>query len=394
MDASRDTPFARVESIDVLRGLIMVVMALDHVRDYFGDLGVSPTNLATTTTALFLTRWITHICAPVFFLLTGTGAYLALRRMSRAQLSRFLLTRGLWLLVLETVFLRAAWQFNVDYRLTMLTVIWALGWAMIVLGVLVHLPMRAIAAIGAALVVGHHLLDGIRASSFGAWAPLWSILHAPGFVVNTERVVVFVAYPLVPWVGVTALGYVLGQLYALDAERRRAILLRLGVTLIAAFVVLRGLNVYGDPSRWAAQDSPVRTMLAFLNTTKYPPSLLFLAMTLGPALLILRALDAGTPRVLRPAHVFGRVPLFYYAMHIVLIHLLAVVASAVRFGEVSWMFQSPSLDRFPITQPPGWPLGLPVVYVIWAGIVVALYPLCRWFAEVKRRRAEWWLSYL
>lgn len=385
---------SRIGSVDVLRGVIMVLMALDHTRDYIGDLSVNPTDLGTTTAALFLTRWVTHVCAPVFFLLTGTGAYLALRRRSRSELSHFLVTRGLWLVFLEVVVVRFAWQFNLDYRLTMLTVLWALGWAMVVLGLLVHLPTWAVTAFGVLLVVGHNLLDGVTAASFGVFAPLWSVLHSPGFLVNSERVVVFVAYPLIPWIGVSAIGFGLGQVYKWTAERRRTLLLRLGVALCVGFVLLRATNLYGDPSAWAARESALLTVLSFINTTKYPPSLLFLLMTLGPALLALRALDRPVPAALEPVRVIGSVPMFYYVMHIVLIHSLAVVLSFIRFGQAPWMFQSPTLGQFPVTQPPGWPLGLPAVYAAWLSVVVVLYPLCRWFADVKQRRRDWWLSYL
>ena len=384
----------RVDSVDVVRGVIMILMALDHVRDYFGSLAVNPTDLGTTTVPLFFTRWITHICAPVFFLLTGTGAYLALRRRSRTELSRFLLTRGIWLIVLELVVVRFAWQFNIDYRVTILTVLWALGWAMIFLSALVFLPVRVVGVIGALMIAAHNLFDSIQPSAFGALAPLWSVLHVPGPIASISDHVVFLAYPLIPWIGVTAVGYALGTVYDWEADRRMQFLVRVGLALVAAFVLLRGLNVYGDPVPWASQRSVVFTILSFLNTTKYPPSLLFLLMTLGPALLLLRAVDWRTPRFLRPALVIGRVPLFYYIAHIVLIHVLAVAACYVRYGEAHWMFESPTVAQFPITQPPGWPAPLWVVYTIWVGVVLMLYPLCRWFASLKQRRAEGWLSYL
>ena len=384
----------RIESVDLLRGIIIVIMALDHVHDFFGALDVSPINLAVTTAPLFFTRWITHFCAPVFFLLTGTGARLALRRLSKNGLSRFLLTRGLWLLVLEVVVLRFALQFNLDYRVTIITVLWALGWSMIALAGLIHLPDRAIVAFGAVLVAGHNLLDGIPATAFGSFAPLWSALHAPGFLINTPRHVVFIAYPLIPWLGVTALGYVLGQAYRWSDDRRRALLLWLGIGLSAGFVLLRLSNVYGDPVAWSVQKSPLWTLLSFLDTNKYPPSLLFLLMTLGPALLLLRALDGGVPRWLHPAWIIGKVPLFFYVLHFYLIHLLAVAACEIRFGNVSGMFQSPDLGHFPFTAPPGWAASLPIIYLLWALVVIALYPLCRWYAGVKQRRRDWWLSYL
>ncbi|MGQ0712699.1 MAG: DUF1624 domain-containing protein [Gemmatimonadaceae bacterium] len=396
-EASPPPPVAarqRVEAVDVVRGIIMILMALDHVRDFFGSLAVNPTDLAATTPGLFFTRWITHICAPVFFLLTGTGAYLALRRRSRKDLARFLFTRGLWLIFLEFVVVRFAMQFNVDYRVTVLTVLWALGWAMIVLSALVFFPTRAVVAFGVVLIALHNLLDPIRASSLGALAPLWSVLHAPGMLLPGPEHVVFVAYPLIPWIGVTAVGYGLGAVYGWDAQRRRLLLLRLGLGLAAGFVLLRALNVYGDPAAWSEQPSAFFTVLSFLNTTKYPPSLLFLLMTLGPALLLLRAVDPRTPAFLRPALIIGKVPLFYFLVHFFLIHLLAVVVCYVRYGDAHWMFESPNLGQFPITQPPGWPSGLPVVYAIWLGVVVAMYPLCRWYAGVKQRRTDAWLSYL
>jgi uncharacterized membrane protein len=380
----------RVESVDVVRGVIMIIMALDHTRDFFGIPGQNPTDLANASAALFLTRWITHFCAPVFFLLTGTGAFLSLRRKSPSELSRFLFTRGVWLIFLEVVVVRCfAYQFNFDYRVTMLLVIWALGWSMITLSALVRLPASVVTAIGVVIIAGHNLLDGVK------WAnPLWSILHSPGFVLNTPEHVVFVGYPLVPWIGVTAVGYGLGQVYSWEAGRRRAFLLRLGLALSAAFLVIRGINIYGDPSRWMSQKNAVFTVLSFLNTTKYPPSLLFLLMTLGPAMVFLSAVDRGTPRVLRPALVIGKVPLFYYMLHFALIHLLAVVVCYLRYGSAHWMFESPDLGHYPFSPPPGWGFSLPIVYLTWAFVVIAMYPLCRWFAALKQRRSDAWLSYL
>ena len=279
---------ARVESVDVVRGVIMILMALDHTRDFFGIPGQNPTDLASATPALFFTRWITHFCAPVFFLLTGTGAYLSLRRKSPSELSRFLLTRGIWLIFLELVLLRCfSYQFNFDYRVTMLLVLWALGWAMITLSGLVRLPTVVATVFGVLLIVGHNLFDSVKSAN-----PLWVILHSPDFVVNTPEHVVFVAYPLIPWIGVTAVGYSLGQVYSWDTERRRAFLLRLGLTLSLAFLVIRGINIYGDPSRWLRQKTALFTVLSFLNTTKYPPSLLFLLMTLGPAMVFLWSVDS------------------------------------------------------------------------------------------------------
>jgi uncharacterized membrane protein len=380
----------RLEAVDVVRGVIMVIMALDHTRDFFGIPGQNPTNLATATAGLFFTRWITNFCAPVFFLLTGTGAYLSLKKKTTTELSRFLFTRGLWLIFLELVVIRClAYQFNADYRTTMLIVIWALGWSMISLSVLVRFPVVVSTVFGIVLIAGHNLFDAVKSAN-----PFWAILHAPGFVLNSPEHVVFVAYPLVPWLGVTAVGYSLGQVYGWDGERRRGFLLRAGLALTAAFAVLRGINVYGDPSRWAPQKTVLFTTLSFLNTTKYPPSLLFLLMTLGPALLFLRAVDGGAPRLLRPAMTIGRVPMFYYVLHFALIHLIAVGVCAVRYGATHWMFESPDLGHYPFTAPPGWGYSLPGVYLVWAIVVVTMYPLCRWFAALKQRRSDAWLSYL
>jgi uncharacterized membrane protein len=239
------------------------------------------------------------------------------------------------------------------------------------------------------MVAGHNLLDPVRSSNV-----IWTVLHSPNFIVANPQHSVFVAYPLVPWLGVTALGYSLGQIYAWTRQRRRTFLLRAGVGLTAGFAILRGINVYGDPVRWATQKSAAFTALSFLNATKYPPSLLFLLVTLGPALLFLGAMDGRTPQFLRPALTFGRVSMFYFLLHIPFIHLLAVVVCYVRYGQAHWMFESPSVGQFPITPPPGWGFSLPIVYLIWVCVVIALYPLCRWFAAVKQRRGDAWLSYL
>ena len=385
---------ARVLSIDLLRGLVIVIMALDHVHDFFGDLTAQPTNLTSTTAALFLTRWITHICAPVFSLLTGTGAYLARGRMSKPQLARFLYSRGLWLIFLELVVMRFALQFNIDYHTTIITVLWALGWSMLTLAGLIWLPLWAIILFGVVLVAGHNVLDGINASTFGKLAPLWAVLHAPGILINTGRSVVVVSYVLIPWIGVTALGYALGAIYSWSPERRQKLLAWLGVGLIGAFIALRFVNNYGDPARWSRQDSTLWTLLSFVNTTKYPPSLLFLLMTLGPALLLLRLFEKPVPRVLKPVIIVGKVPLFFYVAHFYLIHLLAVAASYMRFGKVAEMFQSPDLGHFPFSQPPGWDVGLPAIYLLWLTVLVIMFPLCRWYEQVKRTRGYWWLSYL
>ena len=379
----------RIESIDVVRGSIMILMALDHVRDFFGVPG-NPANLATASAPLFLTRWITHFCAPVFFLLMGTGAYLSSRRRTRGELSWLLLTRGLWLIVLELTLVRCfAYQFNVDYQVTLLLVLWALGWSLVVLSALVWLPTWLLTTIGLVLIGGHNAFDSFRPAS-----GLWNILHAPGFVVTGPRFTVFASYPLIPWIGVTAAGYGLGQIYFWDPDRRRRFLFAAGVAVTLGFVALRWSNLYGDPRPWAGQATTLFTSLSFINANKYPPSLLFLMMTLGPALLFLRTADRRTPPFLHPARAFGQVPLFYFVLHFVVIHALAVVVCYAKYGTAHWMFTSPDLGNYPFTQPPGWGFSLPAVYAIWIGVVVATYPACQWMARLKARRRVWWTSYV
>jgi uncharacterized membrane protein len=384
----------RLDSVDLLRGLVMVIMALDHVRDYFIDVRFDPTDLTQTNGALFFTRWITHFCAPVFVFLAGTAAYLStVRGKSRGELARFLVSRGFWLILLELTVIRFAWTFDLDIkRIFFVQVIWVLGVSMIVLAGLIYLPLRAIAAIGIAMIAGHNLLDGVQsAGAFGASSPagwLWTILHVQGVTTLPGGLRLFVAYPLIPWIGVMAAGYAFGSLLTRPEAARRRSLLLLGGGLTAGFIVLRALNVYGDPSPWSEQSSPLFTVLSFLNTTKYPPSLLFLMMTLGPAIMLLVPFERWTGAVARFFIVYGRVPLFFYVLHLYLIHAVAVlVAGATGFGTQALM-------REWMLIPEGWGFSLPVVYLVWAGVVLALYPLCRWFAGVKARRREAWLSYL
>jgi uncharacterized membrane protein len=390
----RPAKLRRIEAVDGVRGLIIALMALDHVRDFFGDQAAQPTDLASTTVALFFTRWVTHVCAPTFFLLTGVSARLTLGRMSKPALSRFLLNRGAWLLFLELVVMRFALQFNVDYHVTIITVLWALGWAMMVLAGLIWLPSWLIAGFGLILVVGHNALDGIDAGGFGQGRPLWSFLHQPGIVFSNSHSVVVISYVLIPWVGVTALGYVLGQIYQFDSARRRRLLVGIGLAITLGFVTLRALNVYGDPVPWTTQRSALWTVISFLNTNKYPPSLLFLLMALGPTLLLLAAFENGVPRPFRAALILGTVPLFFYVLHFYLIHLLATVASYLRFGEVANTFHSPDLAHFPFSQPAGWGAGLGIIYLVWIAVLLLMFPLCNWYARLKGRRKDWWLSYL
>lgn len=380
----------RVEAVDIVRGLAMILMALDHTRDFLGSGSVNPTDVAHTTAALFLTRWITHFCAPTFFLLTGTSAHLARRGRSARELSQYLFTRGLWLMLLDvTVFRWLGLQFNFSSHVIILNVLWALGWAMVALSLLVHLPRWAIAVFGILLIGGHNLLDSIHSSQ-----PLWTLLHVQNFILRTPAHSILVVYPLIPWLGVTALGYSLGAIYSWPGERRRALLFSGGIGMTVAFLALRAIDAYGDPAPWHIQHSAVQTAVSFLDTTKYPPSLLFLLMTLGPVLILLAAFEGGPPRLMRPVSVYGKVPLFYFLVHVPLIHLLAAIACYARFGQAYGMFETPSVSQFPVAFPVGWGFSLPVVYLAWIGVVVSLYPLCSWYAKVKMRRASPWLSYI
>ena len=390
----------RVAAIDALRGAVMIIMALDHVRDFVhrGAMSDSPTNLATTTPALFLTRWVTHLCAPTFMLTAGLGAFLLWQRgRSRSQLSVFLLTRGVWLMLLELTVMRLAYDFNPGSPYPVfLLVLWVLGLCMVCLAALVWLPVPALAALSLAVILLHNSLDGVTADRFGGAAAAWNVLHQPGaFTIGGTTV--FVGYPLVPWIAVMALGFCGGPLFLMERLRRRRILAALGAAAVVWFIAERAINAYGDPVPWAAQPSPLYTVLSFINTTKYPPSLDFLLMTLGPALLLLAWLDRPGLKRSNPLVVFGRVPLFYFVVHFYLAHLAAVLLAFVRYGGSARAFafhRLPSMGGAADGFPPGFGESLWVVYVVWAVIVLALYPVCRWFAELKARRQDWWLSYL
>ncbi len=372
----------RNDGIDLVRGAVMVVMALDHARDIVGDYRRDPTDLATTTVGLFFTRWITHFCAPVFMLLAGTAAALyGARGHTRDALSRFLVTRGLWLIVLEVTVVRFGWLFDLTYHFTMLQVIWALGCCMVMLGGLVYLPRWAIMAFGVATVALHDTLDRMHFAS-----PLWAILHEPRTFQLTHTMRLRVMYPLVPWVGVMALGYSLGPLFLGDPKRRRQTLVALGTMALVGFALFRSTNLYGDPHPWAPGRSFVWDVIAVLNCTKYPPSLSYLLMTLGPALFALAWADGRSPGALRPLVVFGRVPLFYYIVHLPVLHLVAAAALWHRGGMAAVQAAR--------TSSHGTGLSLGGVYMAWAFTVLVLYLPCRWFAGVKQRAGHGWLSYL
>jgi uncharacterized membrane protein len=378
----------RLDSIDLLRGAIMILMALDHTRDFFAASGMNPRDV--TDPALFLTRWITHYCAPLFIFLAGISAWLyGTRGRSVGEVSRFLLTRGLWLILIELTVVRLGWTFSLDLSFFGLQVILALGASMVVLAGLVHLPRWAIAAIALAMIGGHNLFDGVRADQFGAAGWIWNLLHQRGVLHPGFGTTLYVSYPLVPWIGVMAAGYALGPVFRLDRAVRARWLVGLGMVTTAGFVALRASNLYGDPAAWTMHDGVLATVLSFVNCEKYPPSLLYLAMTLGPGLLLLAALEGARGRIAGWITTFGRVPFFYYIAHLFLIHALAVAFSWLVLGDAAWLF-----GGLPTGKPANYGLGLPGVYVVWLLVVVMLYPLCRGFAALKQRRAEWWWSYL
>jgi len=378
---------SRINSIDLLRGLIMVVMALDHVRDFFSVSGGNVRDVGDA--GLFLTRWVTHFCAPTFILLAGVSAYLyGARGHSTRDTSRFLLTRGLFLIVLELTLVRVAWRFNYDLSIFVFQVIWVLGAAMVVLALLVHLPRWAIAAIGLAMVAGHNLLDGVRAEDLGPAGFVWAFLHQPALL-RAGGVGVYPLYSLLPWVGVMALGYALGPIMQLEPSPRRRWLFGLGAGICVGFVLLRATNLYGDPAAWTSHDSVLSTVLAFIDCEKYPPSLLYLMMTLGPMLMLLALFEGARGRVAGSIITIGRVPLLYYVAHLYLIHALAVLYATVTVGDSTWLFAGA-----PLRKPAGYGLPLGGLYIVWLLVVVSLYPVCRWFADLKQRRREWWWSYL
>ncbi|MBL8003348.1 MAG: DUF1624 domain-containing protein [Flavobacteriales bacterium] len=387
----------RILSLDLLRGIVMVIMALDHVRDFFhfGMLwGPDPTDMATTTPALFLTRWITHYCAPVFVFLAGTSAFLYGRTRTKAQLSRFLWTRGAWMIVAEVVIVAFGWQFDARFTFTMLAVFWAIGVSMIALSVLVHLPWRAVLGVGLAIVLGHNLLDHASVPANGLIGTLFDALHRGGeLALAPGRIVVF-AYPVLPWIGTMALGYALGTLFTPEVApvHRQRTLLWLGAAAIGLFIVLRGWNIYGDLVPWSDQPTTAYDLFAILNTTKYPPSLLYLCMTLGPALLFLAWADGKELRWGPPFIVYGRVPFFYYMLHIYLIHALATVAMLLQGQPFHETVLDAALDPEDYADN-GFPLW--VVYAVWIAVVLALYLPCRWFGRYRAAHKDtWWLSYL
>jgi uncharacterized membrane protein len=383
---------ARITSIDLLRGIVMIIMALDHVRDYFhaSVMFFDPADLSQTSPELFFTRWITHFCAPVFVFLAGTSAFLAGQRKTKKQLSSFLLTRGIWLILIEFTLVNFAWSFNIKLPFIGLGVIWALGISMIALAGLIYLPLKFILAAGLIIVFGHNLLDGIHFKNV-----FWSALHEPRvFRIDDSHLIRF-TYPVLPWIGIMLLGYCFGRLYTKEftAELRKKWLLIIGTTATALFVIIRAINIYGDPESWSTQNSSTFTFLSFLNTTKYPPSLLYTLMTLGPSMIFLAFAEKPLNRFTQAITRVGRVPMFYYILHLYLIHLLAMLAA--EFSGFSWSDMILQRRTWVDPQLKGYGFSLGITYLVWIGVVLLLYPLCKWYDKYKTAHKEkWWLSYL
>jgi len=387
----------RVSSIDILRGIIMLIMALDHTRDYFHVKGISedPANLATTTPALFFTRWITHFCAPVFIFLSGLSAFISGQGKTKKELSKFLITRGLWLVLFEIVVMNLILTFNPAYNTILLLVIWAIGWSMVILGLLVLTSYQTILIAGLVIFLGHNITDHINFTRGGIIGELWkTLLAARGsvYTLGPDRVVLM-GYTILPWTSIMLLGYSLGHFYKreMNEAQRKKSLLAIGAGLIVLFVVLRLINGYGDPSPWTTQKSWLFTVLSFLNTTKYPVSLQYACMTLGPAILFLAYSEKLKSRFTGFATVYGRVPLFYYAGHFLLIHMLCVIvffATGHSFSEIADP-QSPFLFR-----PVDFGFSLTVTYLFWLMVILLMYYPCKWYGQYKATHQKWWLSYL
>ncbi|HET9304734.1 MAG TPA: heparan-alpha-glucosaminide N-acetyltransferase domain-containing protein [Candidatus Sulfotelmatobacter sp.] len=392
---------SRIASIDLIRGAVMILMAIDHVRVYSGLPAGGP------TPGIFFTRWITHFCAPAFIFLAGTSVLFYARK--HTGVSRFLLIRGLWLIFLELTILRLAWTFNLDFaHYEMAGILWVIGWSMILMAGLVKLPLPVTAAIGVIVIFAHNLMDShlfqlassLNDSKFsGLWKILYFSFYAGPIQFSPNGPNLVVLYSIIPWIGVMATGYAFGKILAMEPARRTRICLAIGLGAIALFLVLRGFNLYGDPMPWHAATQgrngrpPMPALFSFLNCTKYPASLNYLLMTLGPIIALMPLLENARGTLARPIALFGRVPFFFYVLHIPLIHALALPVSKIRLGVVSpWLFTNHPMGNPP--PPDGYTWSLPLLYLVWGITIVLLYFACRWFADVKSRRPDWWLKYL
>jgi len=387
----------RIQSIDILRGVIMLIMALDHTRDFFHLKGVAndPTDLATTTPILFFTRWITHFCAPNFVFLSGISAYLAGTRRTKDELSDFLVKRGIWLVIVELVILTFAFTLNPFYNGFILQVLWVIGLSMIILGLLVKAPLKVIAVIGALIFFSHDILDYLQLPKAGTEANLLNLfLTARGSVIMLNQThFIFDLYAIIPWTGVMLLGYVFGSIYtsSFDPQRRKKILLYTGIAALGLFVVLRMFNIYGDPAPWSVQRNGVFTFLSFLNVSKYPPSLLYSFLTIGTGLIVLSLIEHVQNKVTAIFVVYGNVPFFYYVLHFYLIRLISVI---VFFAQGFGTNQIVTPNEPFLFSPPHFGFNLGGVYLVWLFVIITLYFPCRWFSKYKKTHNQWWLSYL
>jgi len=398
--ATLSTTKYRIDSIDILRGIVMIIMALDHVRDYI-HIGANlddPLNLATTTPLLFFTRWITHFCAPVFVFLSGTSVYLQSLRKTKKELSGFLIKRGLWLIVVEFAIVTFGWSFNPAYNFLFFQVIWAIAISMIILGVVIYLPLPVILVLGLAIVVGHDMLDFSEVAASYHHSFILDLLHSGRFSVYPylPNHVAVIIYPFLPWTGLMIIGYCAGVWFSnsVSIQQRRKNLLLTGMGLILFFVIMRFINVYGDPVPWSVQKNGLFTFFSFINVNKYPPSLLYLCITIGPALLLLAYVEKVKNRFTQVTSTYGRVALFYYVVHIYLVHLISAIFFLTR-GH-SFFQSSIATGKFPFYFiAPGEGYGLGMVYAVWICVVLALYPLCEMYDRYKMTHKEkWWLSYL
>jgi len=385
----------RIQSIDVLRGIIMLIMTLDHCRDFFHYQGPSPTNMATTTVVLFFTRWVTHFCAPVFVFLSGVSAYLAGTKRTKNQLSTFLLKRGLWLILTDMVVVTFLFSFNPSYNVVVLEVLAAIGGGMVILSLLSRAPLKVIAIIGCIIFFGHNILDLVPLPQSGPAGVLLKIFFtafATIYPIGKDHSV-WQLYAILPWTGAMLLGYVFGSLFQknFDVQRRRKLLLTAGFSLVALFIILRTVNKYGDPSHWETQRNFAHTLLSFLNSTKNPPSLLYLCMTLGPALILLALIERVQNKLTAFCRVYGNVPLFYFIAHISFIRVINVI---LIFADGFNLDKAKSPGSPFVFQPAGFGYPLWACYLLWLFVIAALYFPCKWYGNYKRSHQQWWLSYL
>ena len=387
----------RIESIDILRGVAMVLMALDHVRDYFhyGSFFSDPTNLETTTPFLFFTRFITHYCAPVFVFLAGTSAFLYGTKRTKPKLFKFLITRGFWLILLEITLNNLLWKFDITFSRIILQVIWAIGLSMVSLSFLIYLSRKTLLIIGVIIVAGHNLLDGIVMQGNSFQSIIWYILHQANIVTVSNNFDIGIFYPILPWIGLMTLGYSLGYLYqkGFDSGIRKKWLLHLGIGAILLFFILRSINIYGDLVPWTVQDTNTKTILSFFKVSKYPPSLAYILVTIGPSLLFLYVFENIKNKVTDFFLIFGRVPFFYYFLHILVIHVFAMIGMAIFGGN--WQDMILTKDVFSSGRLINYGYSLFVVYAVWVGIISLLYFPCRKYMIYKANNKDnWWLSYL